>query len=86
MKTAYQTIWNNAHACGALGTFATAEEAEAAGENWQADILADDPAGADEYYYEVTEVEEYTDDEKLDAEYAAEASYEHFNRYVAGDR
>ncbi len=32
------------------------------------------------------ESEEYDDDEKLEAEYAEEASYEHFNRHVAGDR
>jgi hypothetical protein len=86
MKIVYQAIWHTNHACDSLGTFNTKEEAEMVGRNWELEMSGVDPEGAEEYCYEVVESAEYDDDDKLEAEYAEEASYEHFNRYIAGDR
>lgn len=57
---AYQIIWDNGHASGALyGRFETEAEAEAVAEDWLREMIAidHDPAAAEEAYsYEVVEV------------------------------
>lgn len=58
----YRVEWDNGHASDWLpGTFDTEAEAEAAGDDWLAEMIGmdDDPAAAAEAYnYEVVEVDE----------------------------
>ena len=53
--------WDSDHACDTLGTYDTREEAEFAGADWLAEMVAIDPnpeEAAEEYSFEVLEPEE----------------------------
>lgn len=53
----WRVIWDNGHACGALsGTWETREAAEAAGRNWQAEMISATPGATEsDYSFEVSD-------------------------------
>ena len=58
-QTLYDTVWDCGQACGTIGTFISEQEAIDAGDNWKADMIANDPDPEDAeeaYTYEVVEV------------------------------
>ena len=54
-------VWHNPHACDTLGTYASREEAELAGENWLMEMIAVDPnpeEAEEAYEFEVLDPKE----------------------------